>query len=326
MGLAYIALFPFDIHVQEKAASPIRLSHRKPVATVYWPHWNEPDTGRALSAVRASVVPSRPGYPFYVVPPLDIAITVQPQAGQRFANAMRVDVAETPTRDEEVGRLIRSLTRWMRAKSGQWWIGHSHRSAEGLIRAQYDIDSKGRLSNRDCVSAPRIEPHAGCERCLTHADFQATCAAVQAGREPAPHHELILDALYFSIHEEDQRRALLDACIACDLAILHESIRAAREQKRAEEFVRHSLSDRDLLSNVREHVPQLFGQHANLSIHQPDDFELIRRLWAARGAIAHGQLPLTGEAGRSELPTREDAVMMIQAAMRLIERMERLPN
>lgn len=254
--------------------------------SIYWPHWNQEEAGRSLSQVRSTAVPSRPGYPFFEVPPLDILVQVQPHAGERFANAVRIDVSDEPESDDDIALLTRRLLRWMRVLTGQWWIGHAHRGEEGLIRARYLIDAKGRLSSRGCVSGPRIEPRVGIERPLERTLFLLACSAAVEGREPPPHQESILDALYFSVHQDDQRRALLEACIACDLAVLHEAIRAARQQGRPEALVRHTLSDRDLLGNLRKHIPELFGRHADLSVHQSEDFELIRRLWSARGAIA----------------------------------------
>lgn len=326
MGIAYVALFPFDILVSDAEVAPQVIRVDGSYVRAYWPHWNEGSRGRVLAMVRAAAIPSAPGTQFFSVPPLDLHLEVQPNQGVRFANAMRFDFADDVATVAQVTLLVHRTLRHMRVSTGQWWIGHAHHDGEGLIRAGYKIDDSGTLVSRECLVGAEIEPRLGDERALGPEAFITVCAAAETGADPPAHWESFYDAVYFSIHRNDLRRALLDACIACDMAVLHEAIRAGRVAGKPERVVRRALSDRDLLKNLRQGLATLFGPHADFSHARPDDYELIRQLWAARGLIAHGHLPSVGADSRAQLPSRSEAAAMIEAAHRLIRRLERLPG
>ena len=172
----------------------------------------------------------------------------------------------------------------------------------------------------------KIQPHFGSERALTCKDFTDSCVAVANGVEVQPYFDVFYDSVYFIIERDDIRRALLEACIACDIAVLFESIRAGQQHGKPELAVRNALSDRDLLVNLRVGLPKLFGAQADFSTVQTSDYELVKQLWAARGSIAHGLSPAVGTHGRAKLPSRENAADMMLAAYRLIGWLQQLPN
>jgi len=326
MGITYIALFPFDILVRDAEVPPHLVSADEPTIRAYWPHWNEESRGRVLTMVRAATIPAVPGTQFFLVPPLDLRLEVQPTQDARFANAMRLDFSDDAATVEQATLVVQRILRHVRVSTGQWWIGHAHHDGEGLIRAGYKIDSSGTLASRDCVVGMEVETRLGTERVLEPSAFSEACAATAVGTEPPAHWDSFHDAVYFSIHRNDLRRALLDACIACDMAVLHEALRAGRAAGKPERAVRRALSDRDLLKNLRQGLASLFGPHADFSRAQPADYELIRQLWAARGLIAHGQIPTVGTGSRAQLPSRAAAAVMIEAVQRVIRQLERLPG
>jgi hypothetical protein len=324
-GTAFIALFPFDLIVSSDAAAPFSLQLDGRTITLYWPFWHEPSGGRRIAAVQAERIPSRPGTPFYVVPPLQLQIEVQPPENGAFANGLRLDVygeCDGPFATEFVGQVIQQF----RLRTGQWWVGHAHHDGEGLVRAEYTIDEHGSLADRECRAGAVVEPRFGTERPLTREDFILTCHAIAAQTPAPPYLDILYDSLYFFIHRQDRRRALLDACIASDMAVLYQAIRAARILGKPEQVVRRVLSDRDLLVNLRRGLAELFGKQADFSLVHSDDFQLIRRLWAARGSIAHGLAPAVGTHGRREIPSQQQTAELLSAAKRLVSWLEKLPR
>jgi len=323
---AFIALLPFDILTRNEAhVSPHQIRWDDRDVVLYWPFWHEPTPARRIPPVRSIAIPSRSSEAFYRIPPFDIHIEIPPPPDSSFANALRIDVLQAVD-DRFVTAIATNLLSHIRVRTNQWWIGHAHLEGEGLVRAAYNIDADGFLVGQDCRAGAIVEPRIGIERPLEEAAFSSACASLAGGGTVPAHWDMFYDALYFSIHQEDWRRALLDACIACDLAVIYESIRAGRDLGKPEPVVRHSLSDRNLLVNLEKGLPAIFGQNANYSETQRSDFKLIRRLWKARGSIAHGQAPATGDFGRGFMPSREEAADLILAAMRLLAWLAGLPH
>lgn len=323
---AFIALLPSDILITVPTpVAPVKVALGRHDVILYWPFWHEASAGRVLPPIRSAAIPSRSSAPFYRVPPFDLTIEATPPAGHSFANGLRLDVLDS-TDDDFVTGVAAALLQQFRVRTNQWWIGHSHREGESLVRASYSIDDHGSLIGQDCSAGAVVEPRLQIERPLTPAMFSAACASIASGSEVPAHWDLFFDAVYFSIHRQDWRRALLDACIACDLAVVYDAIRAGQAVGKPELAVRHALSDRDLLKNLREGLPNLFGPAADYSQNHTSDYDLIRRLWSARGSIAHGHVPTTGTFGRAFVPSRSEAADLILAAMRLLDWLKNLPH
>lgn len=323
---AFIALLPFDILTLAEArvaSHQIRVDGKDVV--LYWPFWHEPASARQLRPIRSVTIPSRSSAPFYRVPPFDILIEMPPPPGHSFANGLRIDVLQ-PANEDFATAIATDLLRQFRVRTNQWWIGHAHREGEGLVRTAYNIDEGGFLVGQECRAGAVVEPRLGIERALTAAEFSAACASLGEGGLVPAHWDLFYDAVYFSIHRQDWHRALLDACIACDLGVIYEAIRAGKGIGKPEPIVRRALSDRDLLMNLRRGLSDLFGPSADYSQANPTDYELIRRLWAARGSISHGHVPTTGAFGRGFMPERAEAADLILGAMRLLSWLTGLPH
>ena len=132
---AFLALFPFDIHVEVVGASaPLDFSIEGRRVTIYWPFWHEDQPGRKIRCVRLDSVPSRPGYPSWAIQPIGLEFTIQPNAGRAFADGLRIDVEAGPEETAVANDLIIQLLRQFRARTGQWWIGHAHREGQDLVR------------------------------------------------------------------------------------------------------------------------------------------------------------------------------------------------
>lgn len=327
MPHAFLVLFPFDIKLAEHDTSaPIDLLIDGRRATFYWPFWHEKEAGRQIHCVNLDWVPSRPGYPSWAIQPCGLTFTILPGAGRAFADGLRLDVEAEPTETQLVNGLVVRLLRQIRARTGQWWIGHAHREGQDFVRGVYAVDVNGIATSRDALGGVKISPFFGSERTLTAADFALSCAAVAADADVQPYFDVFYDAVYFIIESGDVRRALLETCIACDIAVLYEAIRAGERIGKSELEVRSALSDRDLLINLRAGLSKIFGTIADYRTANPEDYELVRQLWIARCAIAHGRSPIIGALEKAKLPAYEHAADMMLAAFRLIGWLQRLPN
>jgi hypothetical protein len=324
-GFAYIALLPFDILTDgtlRTAPHCVTVSNRR--VFLYWPFWHEDRDGRIVPPVRAAAIPSRTSRPFYTVPPLETRIEIRAPPGRGFANALRIDI--DGERDDDLATdIANTLLRQLRLRTNQWWIGHAHREGEDVIRGAYSIDSRGELVGNTCHANLRVEARLRIERPLTAGDFSGACAGIGSEQTIPPHWELLFDAIFFSIHRQDWRRALLDAFIACDLGVNHESLRAGRELGKPEAVVQHVLSDTDFLFNLRTGLAELFGSAADFCAAHPADYQQVRRLWSTRNEIAHGHVSGTVP-GRGGLVPRIEAMNMMKSAMRLLVWLAALPR
>lgn len=326
MRKAFVALLPFDIEVVAGSSiDPRQYAVDGRQVTFYWPFWHEKSIGRRLQPVRAEAIPSRPGFPLFPVAPLALGIEVMPNAGLAFVNALRFDVEGINFGTAFANDLANNLIRILRASTGQWWMGHPHREGEGIIRAEYEIDANGVATDQSAESGIDVKSRFGIESPLTAEGFAAACSGLASGQELPVYAEVLYDAVFFAIERNDIRRALLEACIACDMAIIHEAIRAGTLLSKPEQFVRRNLSESDMLHNLRKALPTIFGEGADFPKLQPETFEGIRLLWAARGSIAHGLAPTTGAHGRASLPVREKAFEMLNAAFGLVAWLQQLP-
>jgi hypothetical protein len=321
---AFVALFPFDILVISESVTPFDMTLDGRRITLYWPFWHEVPPGRRIERLRVERVPSRPGIQFYAEPPLELQIEIQPPDGGAFANGLRIDIAGDA--DEQFAtEFVTRVLQQFRLRTGQWWIGHTHHDGEGVIRAAYSVDSRGSMMSRECRAGALVEPRLGSERLLAREDFTLACHALVSDADVPPYLDILYDAIYFSIHNSDRRRALLEACIACDMAVIYQAIRAGKEAGKPELLVRKILSDRDLLMNLRHGLPDLFGPQADYSEVSHTDYDLIRQLWAVRGAIAHGLAPGVGSHGRGQLPSQQETADLLMASQRLISWLEAFP-
>lgn len=326
MSKAFVALMPFDLHVAAGAShSPIVHTVDGRRVTFYWPFWHESSRGRPLHPVNAELVPARDGAVLFPVQPRSIRLEIIPSEGKTFANAFRIDVDGENTDTDFATYLTNELIRNLRAGTGQWWMGHPHQEGEGLVRAEYAIDSNGVAQDKSVQSSIEVRSRFGIETPLVPHMFVAACGAIANASELPVYAELLYDAVFYAIERDDLRRALLDACVACDMAIFHESIRAAVVLGKSELYVRHNLCESDQLKNLKKGLPVIFGAQADFPSHHPTTFEQVRALWAARGSIAHGLAPSTGQHGRAALPSRAASFEMLKAAIALVDWLQKLP-
>lgn len=294
---------------------------------LYRPFWNETTHGRMSGGpINFGNVPQRYDAPFAVDAPLLASLQLLPGEGKEFLNAMRIDVLDSGDRAGEfVDSLASNLVRHFRFQTGQWWLGHFYRETESAVRAAYEIDEQGTVRGLRADVDMIVRAYFGTERALTCEDFTAACRALEAGRELPLHRDVIADAIFFFIAQDDIRRSMLEACVSVDLAILSEAIRAGAEIGKSEQLVRHKLSTSNQLFNLHSGLPALFGTRANYRAAEPQQYELLRKLWQVRGVAAHGQVPNTGEHGRARLPERAEAAEMLGAAYGTIAWLESLP-
>lgn len=325
-GRAFVALLPFDIETTADVdVTPFSYSIGSTQIVVHWPFWHETSVGRRLRDVNPGLVPSNPGRPLFAKAPLQLHLDRIPNPGTLFADALRLDVHGDTASVQFATDTLNRFLRILRAATGQWWMTHPHRDGEGLVRAEYTINADGVSSDESVQSGLEVKPRFGIESPLSPPRFLSACSALSAGQDTPLYAELLYDAVFFVIERSDIRRSLLDACIACDMAILAEAIRAASQLNKSERFVRKQLSQSDMIFNLGAGLERIFGVKGNFRNARPDVFENIRRLWATRGSIAHGLAPSVGSHGRAELPDRAAAFEMLKAAFALIDWLRRLP-
>lgn len=316
---SYIACLPSDLLVRATQNVQPEVGLVDGVAVrVFWPFSYSEGAGRAIEQPRTERIPGYAGSPAFRQPPLQVRLEIRAPEGCVFCDGLRLDF-DAPVDSERAEDVARRLVRNLRAVTGQWWLGHAYREGEGIVRTAYDVYPDGSLNGTSAEASMLVRPAFPLDQPLDHATFVHACTGLFAGVLSPQYLEQLYDAVYFFIGHGDVRRAILEACVALEMAVFAEAVDRGKRVGKAEQAIRKRLSNSDLLYNLSSGLPKVFGQAGDFSKVSSSDFATIRQLVAARGQIAHGQAPAIGEHGRGALPDRPAAAGMLLCAFRVVE-------
>ncbi|HEX6041065.1 hypothetical protein [Longimicrobium sp.] len=210
---------------------------------------------------------------------------------------------------ENLNRLMR-LFRWW---TSQWWITRDRSFMEAPLRAALSINELGEPLNQLYGYATNIGT-LGYERLLDETIFTRVCQAFAIGRDIPISAGAFLDSIY-SHSLQNTRQSLFEASIACESAIQEAAAHHAATLQVPVEELERSLKGSDLLFNLDRGVKSILGRSFREDC--PEQYDWIRKLWAARGRVAHGKSALIVHDGQRRTPTPEDRVAMIHSVHRL---------
>jgi hypothetical protein len=312
---ARIYLFPFDILCEDIAPNP-RTFHSGPARyRVYWPFSNDGSAGTQLQQVRMENVPFPPGLRPHRPQDFQLhGLTGTHRQGDRIqpvANAIRID-RYPHNAPEIIARLI-PLLRWL---TWQWWIDRDRRHDESIIRNDFQIDSAGRMVG-GIASLIQIAGRSRIEKPLSEKAYWIAVEQAISGRTaPLPALSL-LDAIY-SATVGDLRRSILDASIACELLLLDHGDRLLKRGLASSGDVRRAFQEGRLMLNLDRGLKDTIGR--SFAEEMPADYAQIRKMWIARGKVAHGRQPfIVDEGGRRREMYLTDQSMCLRSVLRLIE-------
>lgn len=324
-GTSYLFLFPFDIVVESSLAETqssyvYQLTPDSTHVRLYPPFSNADSPDHRVEQIKLSAVPS----PMGVLRPdhnkvrvKDIAISRQ---FERVANAMRIDLF--PPRDTDFAqRIVDQFLGLVREWTLQWWIKRDRRHSESYLRSGFAInEASERLSGVNAFGS--LYGFLGLERPLDLQIFRSIRGNLTNGRESRLSRELFLDGIYFhSIG--DVRRALLDLAIGAESAVGEQYSKLVAPGGVTKSAVDKVLGDK-FERRISLGAEKLFGR--SFAVEQPEEYTWVRRLWFARGNIAHGAEPNVRMPEGLRVVTHADVLPIIKAVLELLKWLETLPE
>ncbi len=313
-GIAYFGIFPFHIYCSARAGLPFRAVVDGRALRVYWPFTNGP-----LEAERVnwSAVPYMPGSrPLSAaIPSVGITSRYNWPEPATAANALRVDFFPTAWNQAAIAPVVRllGLLRWF---TGQWWITRDMRFSTYPGSTALSVDAKGNPMGSVWGTTSLRGLHQ-IERLLTPEDFLAVGEAFNRGEAIPYSFDVFCDSLYFHA-VGDERRFIMDASIACEAAIWELAQKRAADKGISEDhiprYLERLLKKSNLIFNLDEGLRAVAG--ASFKDYSEDGFDLISRMWAARGLVAHGQ-PLRSRKETVGWFTEEDTANISEAVRNL---------
>jgi hypothetical protein len=224
------------------------------------------------------------------------------------ANALRVDLLEPDEHPNNL-ELVTRLLEWIRVLTRQWWIGQP----PTLIseRITFPINPTGEpLQSAYGNSGPVMM--YGDEEALTVKHWTRAMDHLADGCEPPAADVLLLDAR-FHASAGLLRRAILDAAVACEEALVSEAARVwSRSAPEVEFRPGRVFRGTDLTTRLDEDLKRLSG--ISLKEQNPDLFERISLLWRTRHACAHtNRATVPAEGGPRALDV-DGAKLLVRAA------------
>lgn len=162
---------------------------------------------------------------------------------------------------------------WVRTTTKQWWAGRSSESLTGNLHVLFELQN-GSLYASPIPTCRQTSPFSGTQR-LSALQWQEIIGFVHKGERPSPRHSFLADAVYFYLLK-DFRVSLIT------LATAFESARDILSDKRNLRF-----NGSDLIRHVSREMDRQTGR--SLERDDGDAFEFLKRVWIARGHLAHGK-------------------------------------
>lgn len=202
-------------------------------------------------------------------------------------DSMRVDVwgdNSNTAYDLALGE-VRKLLQLLRCGSRQWWIEHT--VAAGELRNVLPINRDGSLGGVGSSSRVLGGTVRGDERAIDEALWQKSLTDLENGVTAPLYDLLVLDAQFWGVNNED-RRAVLDAAIACEQARDTHlerlwNAKATGIPYKASRVITGNNLPNHLSSDMERFIARSYEKE------HPSEFAIVKELWDARGNIAHGR-------------------------------------
>jgi hypothetical protein len=311
-GTAYVLALPFDIQVSKALVDPL-VSHLPACQIKIYPPFRMDDReGSEIEQVRAERVPGVSPKSDSLSFPRSLSLGRQIDPDAVIANAMRLDFVPDPGMNR-ANELALQLIGLMRLYTKQWWIGKDRRYAEALLRHTFPVSTQGEPLGRQ-HSYAFVYARLNIERVLDPSIFALLSSDFANDARIPMSAEYLLDAVH-SHAIGDIRRSILDAALAaeCIRDEAAEHLLSNRATSKAD--VSRALSGVDLLKHVSTGFKSLVGR--SFAEDHPDAFAELRALWAARGGVAHGRIPMAPFAEGSREVSMDDQFKLVLAVFKL---------
>lgn len=309
-GGAYLFLFPFDIYTKDLTAT-ISVTLGDQTWRGYPPFLNDREDPLAIEQVRKELVPGPAEFPEPGVgTPAFEKFSLRHSIGAR-TNTVRVDFIPDPEAAVAT-EFVELLVGWLRATSGQWWMGQNRGHALRPLRNWFGISAKGERAS-GFHTFWSYYGGFGIEKPVTHDVFAQSFRAATRGHQVPLSAEALLDAMYHHASGDD-RRAVLDAATACEAAVGEEFRRVANRDGHSASAVKRATASNDFTVQL-ETAAKSLGVGSEFSVEDPTSFAWLEQLRTARGNVAHGgPLMIRDKNGKGHVPDAEDMFAMIDAA------------
>jgi hypothetical protein len=218
-------------------------------------------------------------------------------------DSLRIDVLGRGGKSPFINleRILRRLLERLRVATRQWWILRSSDALLRYDRSGFDIDWNGAPigSNPQGITHARIP--FGFESGINNEIWMACIEAAVRGVETPMYEMSLLDAFYF-VAASDLRSAVMQASSALEQAI-ESCCSLIWERNNLGKFRRGCLTGRNVTVHLSRDLDRYLGR--SFEHEFPHSFVLLRRLWRARGDVAHGR-PLQSSAASHSPDLIED--------------------
>ena len=169
----------------------------------------------------------------------------------------------------------------IRLATGQWWVGRPSEHLTGNCHVTLDADANG-VTLIPSPTCRQTRPFENTQR-LSPTIWGSLFDDLAADRKVSTPHLLESDAVYFYAIKE----------FRISLITLATAFESARDL--LSERLRISFKGTDILKHLSVNLESRAGR--NLETENADLYEFLKRVWIARGNLAHGRNLLWGSAG-----------------------------
>lgn len=239
-------------------------------------------------------------------------------------DALRIDIISKEDREdfgEIAERFVKLLMAQLRVISKQWWIFRSIDSLLGWTRLYVDVDKFGTPTDVP-IGTIKIRTPNGSERAISISIWNLAVERVEKNIQPPLYEVLMMDA-EFHLATYEIRQFILSASTACEQfkEIVIESIWI--KENPGKKYRRGKvLNSYDICRHIDVDLKNICDK--SFKVEDEESFSYIKKLWDARGNVAHGEMPYFNSDGQRIEVDEEIAKNMISAARKLVNWLSRL--
>jgi len=200
-------------------------------------------------------------------------------------DSMRIDLISSPQSDFTLQSILHKLLERLRVRSAQWWILRSVDAFLGYKRSSFSIKRNGTPIDIGHGTVNARIPF-GFEKPIDKNIWMASIHDIGKEMETPPYEMLFFDAYYY-LARSDLRSMVISAATASEQATETTFARLWETLNNGQKFNRgRVMTSYDLPMHLSRDLKRFTGRSFEQEF--PTEFAEIRKLWDARGRVAHG--------------------------------------